>query len=220
LQSRYGVLEGVLVVTLILFVLFAFLAVSSRYMTVFYGVPVSGGVISSPDKAEVVPVSGTDALIFSPTRAPAGVTADDSQRALSLLSIVPSAPAVSPSGLVPFAMSAGVEGDSVVDPYRDVSITLVDRDQGMVLLSSSAQVPLVFGNRQSFFLGVGFTYRSYVFSVVSSSGGRTLFLVSGSLGSPVYFVCLEGVPNFYSDPDSGVCLKVLVRGSRVTVWSG
>jgi len=214
-------LEGLLVVIFVVFVLLAFLTVGSAYMTVYYAVPASGGIISSPDRAEVLPVAGTDALIFSPTKAPAGVTADDSARALSLLSaVVPAAPPVSPSGLVPFAMSGGMEGDSVVDPYYDVSITLVDRDQGMVLLSSSAQVPLAFGNRQVFSFVSGFAYRSYVFSLVSSSGGRTLFLVSGPVGSPVYFVCLEGVLNFYHDSDSGICLRVLVRGSRVTVWSG
>jgi len=45
-----------------------------------------------------------------------------------------------------------------------------------------------------------------------------LFRVSGP-SSYVFLVCLQGFPNVYYDSDTGVYLKVLVRGGSVCVWS-
>lgn len=221
-MSSSAVLEGVLVATLILFSIFAFTINSSVHMTAFYGVPASGGISSSPYKDEISPVLGTDAIIFSPTRTPENVSSEDQQRALALLSaVVPSAPP-SPSGVVPFALSAVGKGDSVVDPYRDSSVTFMDRDDSMILFVSSVSVPIWgFGDREEFSLQTAgqFSYGLYVFSAISSSKGRVLFRISGPLGSPVYFPCIQGVPNVYYDADTGTYLKVLLRGNTVVVWS-
>ena len=219
-MSRIGLLEACLVLSLMLFGFFAFVVNASMHFTAFYGVPPTGGVVSSPDKLEVSSVPS--GYVFSPTRVPANVSVEDQQRALALLSAVLPAPsassALSPSGVVPFAMSVSGSGDSVVDPYSDVSITFLG-DDGIPTFVSYVGVPISgFGDRQVFSLSSQFSYRGYLFVPVLIDDDRVLFRVSGP-SSYVFLVCLQGFPNVYYDSDTGVYLKVLVRGNSVYVWS-
>lgn len=212
-------LEIALVLSLIIFGIFAFLMNSSIYMTSFYGVPSTGGLSSSPDKARIIPVPGSDSVVFSPSFVPDDVSADDQQKALAMLSSV--APSVSSGsgGVVPFAMSASDVGDVVVDPYRERSIEFMGVEEDVYLFSSTMRVPIGgFGGKEVFGLG-SFVYRGYVFTFLKRVDDRVLFSVSLGKEDPVYFVCLLGVPNYYYDADSDVYLKALVRGDRVRVWS-
>lgn len=222
-SSRIGVLEGVLVVTLILFSLFSFVFVSSLYMTAFYGLPSSAaGVTSSPDKSEVFFVLGTQVFVFSPTRVPPDVDAAAQERALSILqSVVPFAAPVSASGVVPFALSAVTPGDSVVDPYRERSVIYMSDEDDIVIFASSVSVPVgAFGFKQRFALSSSssFVYSGYVFSKLAVGVDRVLFMVVGPSGSSVYFACMVGVPNLYYDVDTGVYLKAVVRGDSLCLW--